>query len=114
MSTYKRGGVYWYEFEFKGERVRESTHQGNDKKARDMKAAHRARLVEQHKAKEAARERLGCSEVLTCHECEELFNADKALRRDGNVFCSSKCAGSWGKARSMPTLQDLPRRPLHP
>ena len=104
MSTYKRGGVYWYEFEFKGNRVRESTHQANDKKARTMESDHRSRLAEQHKAKDAARERLGCQEVLTCHECEELFNADKALRRDGNVFCSSKCAGRWGKARSMPTL----------
>jgi hypothetical protein len=43
--------------------------------------------------------------VLREFACEELFNADKALRRDGNVFCSTKCARQWGKARSMPTLQ---------
>ncbi len=105
MSTYKRGGVYWYEFEFQGQRVRESTHQGNDKKARTMESDHRSRLADHHKAKDAARERFGCAEVLSCHECEKLFNADKALRREGNVFCSSKCAGTWGKARAMPTLQ---------
>jgi hypothetical protein len=34
MAVYKRGGVYWYEFLFKGERVRESTHQGNQNTAR--------------------------------------------------------------------------------
>jgi integrase len=26
MSAYKRGGVYWYEFEFQGQRIRESAH----------------------------------------------------------------------------------------
>jgi hypothetical protein len=29
MSLYKRGGVYWYDFQFKGERVQESSHTGN-------------------------------------------------------------------------------------
>jgi integrase len=105
MSTYKRGGVYWYEFEFKGKRVRESTYQGNDKVARNMESAHRARLATRQKEEDAARERLACAAVETCHECEDLFNADKALRKDGNVFCSSRCAALWGKARSMPTLK---------
>ena len=105
MGTYKRGGVYWYEFEFKGQRVRESTHQGNDKKARTMESDHRSRLADRHKAMEAARERLECAEVLACHQCEELFNAEKAIRRESNVFCSSRCAGAWDKARSMPSLQ---------
>jgi hypothetical protein len=31
MSIYKRGGVYWYKFQWKGALVRESTKQGNDK-----------------------------------------------------------------------------------
>src|SRR6516225_2576389 len=26
MSAYRRGGVYWYEFEFQGQRIRESAH----------------------------------------------------------------------------------------
>jgi len=107
VSTYKRGGVYWYEFEFKGQRVRESTHQGNDKVARTMEGAHRARLAELEKAKDAAKERLGCDEVLTCHKCEELFNAAKAVRREDGVFCGIQCARSWGKSRSMPTLKSF-------
>jgi integrase len=106
MSTYKRGAdIYWYKFMWRGQLVRESTKQSNDKVARNMESAHRARLAKQEKEEDAARERLGCSEVLTCHECEKLFNADKAVRKENNVFCTSKCAGQWGKARSMPTLQ---------
>jgi integrase len=42
---YKRGDVYWYEFIFKGERIRESTHQGNQNTARQMEAAHRTNLA---------------------------------------------------------------------
>jgi integrase len=42
---YKRGGVYWYDFWFKGRRVRESTKQGNANDARDIAAAHRTALA---------------------------------------------------------------------
>ena len=70
-----------------------------------MESAHRTRLASKETEEAAARARLGCKEVLVCAECEELFNADKALHRDGNTFCGAKCAGVWGKARSMPTLQ---------
>ncbi|MGA3317575.1 MAG: site-specific integrase [Candidatus Korobacteraceae bacterium] len=45
MSIYKRGDVYWYKFMWKGEVVRESTKQGNDKVARQMEAAHRTSLA---------------------------------------------------------------------
>jgi integrase len=107
VGLYKRGGVYWYKFMFHGELIRESTKQTNDKVARKMEAAHRARMAEQKQAEDAARERLGCAEVLTCHECEELFNAEKAIRKDDNVFCTPKCAADWGKARSMPTLKQF-------
>lgn len=41
---YKRGNIYWYKFMWKGELVRESTKQGNDKVARQMEAAHRTSL----------------------------------------------------------------------
>jgi integrase len=43
---YKRGGVYWYGFMFKGERVQKSTHQGNANRARDMEAKERSRLAD--------------------------------------------------------------------
>ena len=45
MSIYKRGDVYWYKFMWKGELVRESTKQSNDKVARQMEAAHRTSLA---------------------------------------------------------------------
>lgn len=42
---YKRGGVYWYDFWFKGRRVRESTKQGNANVARNIAAAKRTALA---------------------------------------------------------------------
>src|SRR5215469_8558245 len=45
VSIYKRGEVYWYKFMWKGELIRESTKQGNDKVARQMEAAHRTSLA---------------------------------------------------------------------
>jgi len=45
MSIYKRGKVYWYKFMWNGELIRESTKQGNDRKARNMESAHRAALA---------------------------------------------------------------------
>ncbi len=38
MAVYKRGKVYWYKFRFNGEQIRESTKQGNDRKARNIEA----------------------------------------------------------------------------
>lgn len=37
---YKRGSVYWYQFVFEGQRIRESTKQGNDLVAERAEAAH--------------------------------------------------------------------------
>ena len=45
MGIYKRGGVYWYRFNWNGQRIRQSTKQGNDKVARQMEAAHRTSLA---------------------------------------------------------------------
>ncbi len=45
MAVYKRGGVWWYEFQFNGERVRESTKQGNRRVAEQMEAAKRTALA---------------------------------------------------------------------
>jgi integrase len=42
---YKRGKLYWYKFMWKGQLVRESTKQGNDKVARNMESAHRTSLA---------------------------------------------------------------------
>lgn len=45
MSVYKRGGVWWFEFIFKGQRIRQSTRQGDRKVARQMDAAYRTALA---------------------------------------------------------------------
>src|SRR5450631_4066804 len=45
VGIYKRGGVYWYKFQWKGALIRESTKQGNDKVARSMEAAHKTSLA---------------------------------------------------------------------
>jgi integrase len=45
MSIFKRGKVYWYKFMWNGEMIRESTRQGNDKKARNIESAHRTALA---------------------------------------------------------------------
>lgn len=45
MAVYKRGNVWWYEFTFCGERIRESTKQGNRRVAEQMEAARRTALA---------------------------------------------------------------------
>src|SRR5271170_8255887 len=40
-----RGKVYCYKFMWNGELIRESTKQGNDKKARNIESAHRTALA---------------------------------------------------------------------
>jgi integrase len=45
VGIYKRGGMYWYKFQWKGTLIRESTKQGNDKVARQMEAAHKTSLA---------------------------------------------------------------------
>ena len=45
MAIYKRGGVYWYEFHFQGQRIQESTHTASKAVARQIEAAHRVRLA---------------------------------------------------------------------
>lgn len=97
MAIYKRGKVYWYKFMFDGQQIRESTKQGNDRKARTMESKHRVRLADEKMEREKACERLGCSEVIRCHECEKLFNARKAIREGENVFCTNGCCSAWEK-----------------
>lgn len=47
MSIYKRDNckIYWYKFMWKGELIRQSTKQRNNKVARDMESAHRTALA---------------------------------------------------------------------
>src|ERR1700730_883730 len=45
MGVYRRGGVWWYRFNWYGERIRESTKQTNKRVAEQMEAAHRTALA---------------------------------------------------------------------
>src|SRR5947209_8243711 len=45
MAVYKRGGIYWYKFCFKGECIRESARTSNKEAARQIEAAHRLKLA---------------------------------------------------------------------
>lgn len=105
MSIYKRSNVYWYKFMWNGELIRESTRQGNDRKARQIEAAHKTRLAKRQDARQEALSRLMCPDVLLCDECERWFNAGEAHREDVHVFCSGSCSAAWTKRhRRIPTL----------
>jgi integrase len=45
MNVYKRGGVYWFCFIYKGQRIRKSTHLSKKPDAKDYASAYRTRLV---------------------------------------------------------------------
>jgi integrase len=45
MAVYKRGGKWWYAFQFNGERIQESTKQHKKRVAEQMEAAHRTSLA---------------------------------------------------------------------
>ena len=86
MAIFKRGRIYWYKFMWNGEMIRESTKQGSDKKTRNIESAHRTRRSKQEDARQDARLRLKCSEVLLCDECEKWFNAEGTRRQEGHGF----------------------------
>lgn len=46
MSVYKRGAVYWYEFQFQGQRIRESTSLTNKTSAERAEAIRKAELAQ--------------------------------------------------------------------
>ena len=45
MALYKRGDVWWFEFVFNGDRVRESTQVSNRRAAEQIEAARRTQLA---------------------------------------------------------------------
>ena len=115
MSIFKRGSVYWYKFMWNGEIIRESTRQGNDRKARNIESAHRTRLSKQEDARKDACLRLNSSEVLLCDECEKWFNAEEARREESHVFCSDSCSAAWTKRQTRtPTLAQFLEQDFRP
>jgi integrase len=88
-----------------GELIRESTKQGNDKKARNIESAHRTRLSTQEDARRDACSRLKCPEVALCNECERWCNAEQAIHEAAHVFCGGSCRTAWTKRHTrIPTL----------
>ena len=115
MSIFKRGNVYWYKFMWNGEMIRESTKQGNDRKARNIESAHRTRLSKQEDARKDACLRLKCTEVLLCDECEKWFNAVEVIREKSHVFCNGSCSMVWTKRhRRIPTLAEFLEQDFKP
>jgi len=45
MAVYKRGDTYWFEFVFKGHRIRRSAKTKSRTTARDIECAYRTRLA---------------------------------------------------------------------
>ncbi len=45
MAVFKRGGMWWYQFYYRSQRIQESTRQGNRRVALDMQAARRTALA---------------------------------------------------------------------
>jgi integrase len=45
MAVYKRGNIWWYKFNWKGEPIRETTKQSNKRVAEQMEAAHKTSLA---------------------------------------------------------------------
>jgi len=45
MAVYKRGGVWWFHFSFRGKRIQESTKQGNKRVAEQIEAARKTQLA---------------------------------------------------------------------
>ena len=94
MSIHKRGDVYWYEFSFNGERIRESTRTGNDKAARQIEAAHRVRLA---KGEAGIHERPPMPTLVDFAprilRAIETLCGDKPARR--SISTRKKCAGCW-------------------
>ena len=46
MGVFRRGKIYWYEFEFRGQRVRESSHTSNQEIARSIERNRRRAMEE--------------------------------------------------------------------
>jgi integrase len=98
-----------------GAMVRESTRQSNDRKARNIESAHRARLSKQEDARKDACLRLNCSEVLLCDECEKWFTAEEAHREESHVFCSGSCSAIWTKRHTrIPALAQFLEQEFKP
>ena len=114
---YKRGSVYWYEFVWRGKRIRESTHQGNDRVAQNMENERRVTLIREQRETEDAVKKLGCraSDLLRCTYCEKLFNGTLGVSGGDKKFCDVVCRKEWTKRhRQIPTLREFIEKRFQP
>lgn len=114
MSVYRRGGVYWMDFWFRGQRYQRSTRQGNERKALRMESTFRDQLVEDWRRRREKAIELGCQqqELMRCTQCEKLFDGRKAVADEGGEsFCSEPCSKDWAKRRiQAPVLRAFEKR----
>ena len=110
MSLWKRGDTYWYDFVFRGERIRESTHQGDRKAAGTMEAARKTQLAQEYQEREIKADKLGCGpeNLVTCLYCGSFFNRDVAVITSHGQFCGKTHRDQWEKDHvSVPTLREF-------
>ncbi|MCI0721077.1 MAG: tyrosine-type recombinase/integrase [Acidobacteria bacterium] len=114
MSVYKRGGVYWMDFWFKGQRVQRSTRQGNERVAQRMESTYRDQLVEDWRRRQEKAIEFGCQpeQLMKCAQCEKLFDGSKAVTPEsGQKFCSEPCSIDWAKRQvQAPSLRAFEKR----
>src|SRR4051812_14181207 len=104
MSLYRRGNVWWYEFQFRGERVRCSSGRSNKQDAKKVENDHLDNLRD----RADQRALLGCRDVTRCGNCSRWLDIDKARGAAGLFFCDSECEATWERKISpRPTLKEF-------
>ena len=93
MAIYRRGGVYWYEFSFKGKRIRESTETGDQNVARQIEGAERTKL---------AKGESGIDTGLRVGETLKLEWSMVKIANDPRMVTVRKEHAKNGKARTVP------------
>jgi hypothetical protein len=115
LSVYRRGKVYWYEFTFRGQRLRESTGLTNKTSALRAEAIRKSELAEN---------RAGIVRHRSCPRFEDFVNAEflpysekehqahpricgirsvrsRSLRRSGNCHWMQFRQGTWRDSKSL-------------
>lgn len=115
MSIYKRGGVYWFHFEFDDRHIQKSTKQGNPRVARQIEAAYRTKLAKGevgiHEPKPVPTFDKAIKEFLAWSETEHAAPRTHISDMRQVVRCSSDFSEARGWMRSHPTLSRSLRLP---
>lgn len=118
MALYRRGDLWWFEFWFDNQRIRQSTGLTNKNDARVAEAAERTRLRRERDERRVRAEQLQCqpAQLVRCPECEKWFNGEAAVSgQDSKMFCSAECFDRWWKRQSpVPTLGEFIEQRFEP